>query len=108
MCRYKSQKYLIFYLKGKAQSRLVVVDIILHWLVYVCQTVNLCVCVHPSFSKLDLRARRTVVAERVGSILKDASQEVLRNVTGLLTDQACVCVCVCVCVCRCVCVNVCC
>ena len=68
----------------------------------------MCVCPYLSFSKLDLRARRTVIAERVGCILENAPQEDVRNVTGLLAwsfvrVHSCMHVCPCVPVCACLC-----
>ena len=72
------------------------------------QILTVCVCPYLSFSKLDLRARRTVIAERVGCILENAPQEDVRNVTGLLAWsfvhvlRACMYVHVCLCVHACV------
>ena len=73
------------------------------------QVLTVCVCPYLSFSKLDLRARRTVIAERVGCILENAPQEDVRNVTGLLAwsfvrVHSCMHVCACVSVCACLCV----
>ena len=73
--------------------------------------IRVCSCV--SFSKLDLRARRTFIAEKVRAILKNAPPDDVRNVTGLLAWLCmyvfmCACMYVCtyvhvfVCVCLCV------
>ena len=64
--------------------------------------IRVCSCV--SFSKLDLRARRAFIAEKVGAILKNAPPDDVRNVTGLLAWLCmCVCMCMCLCVYACVC-----
>ena len=69
--------------------------------------IRVCSCV--SFSKLDLRARQTFIAEKVGAILKNAPPDDVRNVTGLLA-WLCMCVFMCacmyVCMCMCLCVYV--
>ena len=76
----------------------------LYQVLCVCVCVCVCCAHFVSFSKLDLRARQTVIAEKVGSILKNAPQDNVKNVTGLIAwpcMRACVSVCVCAHVCAC-------
>ena len=68
-------------------------------MVHIKYCVYVCVrCADVSFSKLDLRARRAVIAEKVGSVLNNAPQDNVKNVTGLL-DPVCMCVYVHACTC---------